>query len=390
MKILVVGVGDPIPTFIRRRIAALAGSGIQVVVALGYHRQNTLPPTVEIVRFGDFLQMGGWGFIGFMSKVLAKPRIFYLVFKALQHQGFRTRLKLTVRYFPLCLPRGVDIIHLQWLAQVSDLHWLKTFHQARLVASVRGSQVTIYPVTRTGYYQIIQNALQLADAYQLVSSDLRAPCLALGAVEDKLFVNYNGIDLDQFTPARKQKPGNTLRLISVGALMWRKAYFFQLLVVRQLIGSGSQITLTIVGAGPDREGLMHTARIFGIQDAVFFTGQLVEAEIIGKLQEADVYISTSLAEGLPNSLVEAAACGLPIVAFECEGVREIVEHGGTGYVVPAGDTNAMAGYVKQLQEEIGRMEMGKRARVRIERYFNQDECVKEVIGYYGKILNGSW
>lgn len=358
------------------------------MVALSYRQKELLPANVEIVRYGDLRQMGWVDALGFIVSVLLSPGRFARVFRVVPASKLSTRLKLAIRFFPLTRPKEIDVIHIQWLGHVPDLYWLKSFYNARMIASVRGSQVTVYPHSQPGFTQIIRNAFRLADSFHLVSHDLLGPSLALGAESKKLFVNYNGIDLFRFKPVPGLNLHQGLKLISVGALMWRKAYYFQLLVVRQLIMSGSTVSLIIVGAGPDREGLKHTARVFGVEDAVSFTGQLPEAEVIAKLREADVYLSTSLAEGLPNSLVEAAACGLPIVAFACEGIREIVAHGATGYVVPAGDTDAMVQYVQRLQEETGRLEMGKCARTHIERYFNQDECVEEMIEHYKRIVNG--
>lgn len=381
--------GNPIPTFISRRLAALSKSGIKVVAALGYGQLNNLPPEVEIVRYGNLGQMGLMDLFKFAIKIFFKPLVFFQIFKALEGRPFTTRIKLSICYFPVSILRSIHLIHVQWLGLVPDLFWLKTIYHAPLVASVRGSQVTVYPYVQQGYSDSMRKAFQLSDACHLVSNDLRVACLTLGAEPSKLFVNYNGINLERFNPPVYKSPHHRLRLVSVGALIWRKGYAFQILMIHHLQEAGINVSLTIVGSGNDLKGLLYTAKSLGVADSVSFVGQLSETEIANTLSTNDVYLSTSLAEGLPNSLVEAAASGLPIIAFDCEGVREVVEHEVSGFVVAPGQIEEAAHYVRQLTDESLRRALGANGRQRMERLFNQDVCVKEMIKHYQRCIDAN-
>ena len=387
MWILVVGAGSPIPTFIARRLNALAEADLKLVVALAYGQHHTLHNSIKIVRYGNLNQMRLVDVFDFMISVMVYPLRFARVLGLVSSGRLSTRLKLAVRFFPLSLVKNVTLIHVQWLGMVADVQWLKAILHAPMLASVRGSQVTVYPVTRPNYGALISRAFELTDACHLVSNDLKKPCMALGVLPEKLFVNYNGIDLERFKPNGQRKNASGITLISVGSLIWRKGYLFQLMILQQLRVSGLQVELHIIGSGIEAEGLTYTANTLGVADFVFFDGHLTESKIIERLQSADVYISTSMAEGLPNSLVEAAACGLPIVAFDCEGASEIISHGETGFIVDKGNTDQIITYLQQLEDGNLRTKMGRAARERIEKYFDEKQCTLEMMAIYHRLAH---
>lgn len=387
LKLLIIGAGNPTPTFIARRLNALAEANLKLVVALAYGQKHTLHGNIKIVRYGNLNQMRLVDALGFVVSVIVYPIRFVRVFRLVSAGKLSTRLKLAVRFFPLALLKNVDLIHVQWLGLVPDVQWLKATLHAPIVASVRGSQVTVYPITRATYSDLISRAFQQADACHLVSNDLKKPCMALGALPAKLFVNYNGIDLERFKPNGRKKNTSGITLISVGSLIWRKGYLFQLMILQKLRTSGVQVQLHIVGSGIEAEGLTYTANTLGVADCVLFEGHLTEPEIIERLQGADVYISTSMAEGLPNSLVEASACGLPIVTFNCEGAHEIIEHGVTGFIVPPGDVAQAAASLTALLNRDTRMAMGMKARERMLKFFDQRMCVTDMVAHYKRIAH---
>lgn len=387
MKLLIIGIGDPVPSFIERRLGALGKLGIRLTICLGYRQGLKSIDSFQTIRYGDWRQMGLVEILGFVWLLLRYPFRFLYVYQSYRDRPASIRWRLILKYFPLACVRDVDLVHIQWLALAPDLVWLKSVYRVPVIASARGSQVTVYPFTQQGYAGFIQKALAVTDACHLVANDLRRSVLALGADQRKLFVNYNGIDLLRFKPTRREEKGKALLLISVGALIWRKGYMFQLFLLQQLIERNVSASLTIVGEGGDKSGLMYTSKVLGLLDHITFAGQLDETCVARLLAKSDVYISTSLAEGLPNSVVEAAACGLPVVAFACEGIREVVEHGVTGFVVEPGKIDEMVNYLVALQDETARSKMSQCARNRMELYFDQDKCVAEMIAHYQRIIN---
>jgi len=106
------------------------------------------------------------------------------------------------------------------------------------------------------------------------------------------------------------------------------------------------------------------------------------------LQAADLAVLPSYREGMPRSLLEAAACGLPLVATDVPGCREIVSNGVNGLLVPPLDSKLLAEAIIELLGDRERREaMGKRSRAIACELFSQDRVVRETMGVYVKALN---
>jgi glycosyltransferase involved in cell wall biosynthesis len=381
LKVFVIGTGNPIPSFIHRRLHALNERGVEVVVSMEYGQKHQLHPAIEIVRYGDVRQMKVNDALHYLGKLLSSPHIFFRLWKLNAVPGWSARLKTTIKYFPLAVVPGVSLIHIQWLTLITRVNWLGALYNVPVMASVRGSQVTVYPRTRAGFSDVVRQAISQTDALHVVSKDLMPTCIDLGARPAQLLVNYNGVNLEKFRPPVGQQPTQTLTLISVGAAIWRKGYLFQLEILKQLMDF-TPVSLTIVGEGPDLEGLKYLAFKMGVYKAVQFYGRANEEQVVALLQQSDVYISTSAAEGLANSCMEAAACGLPVVTFACEGMNELVEHGHTGYIVPYGDVAIFVDHVRTLADSKHRLALGKQARQKMEREWSMDFWTDEMIKHY--------
>ena len=113
----------------------------------------------------------------------------------------------------------------------------------------------------------------------------------------------------------------------------------------------SNCTLTIYGEGPEREDLERLIGQYNLTDTVFLSG--ATNNTFDKLVSADIYLMTSRQEGFPNSLCEAMAVGLPVVAFECHsGLRDIVDNDNNGFLTAADDTDEMCRCVLRLISDV--------------------------------------
>jgi GalNAc-alpha-(1->4)-GalNAc-alpha-(1->3)-diNAcBac-PP-undecaprenol alpha-1,4-N-acetyl-D-galactosaminyltransferase len=160
---------------------------------------------------------------------------------------------------------------------------------------------------------------------------------------------------------------NGRTVLAAGRLTHQKG--FDLLIDAFAASSGAQKgwRLVILGEGPERAVLEQQAQRLGLEDHVFLPG--VVSPIEAWLSHADLFVLSSRYEGFPNVLVEAMACGLPVVAFDCEsGPAEIVQTEADGLLVPPEDTVALSSAMGRLMEEPEqRRRFGAAAKKNIER-----------------------
>ena len=157
----------------------------------------------------------------------------------------------------------------------------------------------------------------------------------------------------------------------VGALIWRKAYEYALVGLQKAIRMGVHAELTIVGSGPDYDHLVFTATDLHISEKVIFLGHLEPDEVLVKLQSSHILLHTAVSEGIPNALVEAMACGLPVITTNCGGIPEAVDDGVEGIFVPTRDPDAIAAALIWLAKNPElRAKMGTAGRERALRQFD--------------------
>jgi type III pantothenate kinase len=124
-----------------------------------------------------------------------------------------------------------------------------------------------------------------------------------------------------------------------------------------------------------------------LEDTVHFAGAQDHAQVLAWWQRAHVAVLTSENEGMPVSLMEAAACGVPAVASAVGGIPELVQHGVTGLLTPPGDAPALADALQELLEDRPRAAaMGRAARARVEQYFSLSRQVDALLNVWSEAI----
>lgn len=223
-----------------------------------------------------------------------------------------------------------------------------------LITSLRGYDVTRSreALLRSGRLSWMRYALrrrrlmERGSLFLAVSDALCRRAVAQGFPEARTLTHYNGVDLSHFRPGeRPPEPGLVL---FVGRLVEKKGVALLLKAFAHVIAARPEARLRIVGDGPLAPALRSRAAALGIAAAVEFAGALPADEVAAQLRRAWLLAAPSLtasdgdAEGLPNTVVEAAASGLPVIASDHSGIPEAVEDGRTGLLVPEGDVEGLA------------------------------------------------
>ena len=173
-----------------------------------------------------------------------------------------------------------------------------------------------------------------------------------------------GVNAERFSPQgeRLEPP----HVVCVARLRPVKNLGLLLEACASLRARGVQFCCMVIGDGSCRDELEAMRARLGLARVVEFAGAAEQAEVLAWWQRATIAALTSTSEGMPVSLMEAAACGVPAVAPAVGGIPELVEDGVTGLLVPVGDTQALAAALEQLlrnPELAARMGMAARRRV---------------------------
>lgn len=167
-------------------------------------------------------------------------------------------------------------------------------------------------------------------------------------LKHKAILCYNGIDEKIFTlPGRTNPPASLPPGIPnlhpclgiIGRLTDQKNHA-DLLKALESVNRVRPAYLLVIGAGPLQENLIQMTRLLNLQDNVFFLGS--RSDVLDILPHLDLLISSSLWEGFPTVILEAMALGVPVVATDVSGSRELVMDGKTGLLVPPHDPDALA------------------------------------------------
>ncbi len=219
-----------------------------------------------------------------------------------------------------------------------------------LVITARGSDVTQLPDYSLPRRMIL-DAARRADAIITVCRALKEQLVALGADGGKINVLRNGVDLSAFRPVPPLEARETLGLpasgrviASVGHLIPRKGHD----LVIEAVAALPDATLVIGGSGPERAHLERLAQRLGVTDRVRFLGQLPHQDLARVYSAADALVLSSDREGWANVLLEAMACGTPVVATDVGGSSEVVTSPEAGMLVHERSSVAIADALRRL------------------------------------------
>jgi glycosyltransferase involved in cell wall biosynthesis len=268
---------------------------------------------------------------------------------------------------------------------------------ARLIAPIPALVSTLHSVAessrgsggvmrRDWLYRVTDPLADLTVAVCRAVADRHAGAKAVP--RKKLRIVPNGVDTNVFRPdaIRRERMrqqlgiGQAFAWLAVGRLIWKKGYETMLRAfVRDEPG-----VLLIAGAGPQESELRELARELGV-NARF----LGEREDVADLMTAcDGFVQSSVVEGLPMAVLEAASSGLACVVTDAGGTRDIVLEGCTGYVVPLGNPGALAQAISRLANmpAEARHRMGLAGREHVIAHFDQDKVLTQWEQIYLEML----
>ena len=241
----------------------------------------------------------------------------------------------------------------------------------------------LYPLVTPFIRKIWQHSQMLITASQNLKE------LALRTYpQAKIQVISNGVDLERFRPLENKPQKDKIRILGIGRLISRKGFHFLIEALPQVVKEAKfPLEVEIVGSGQEEESLKNLAQQLGVRDILNFVGQLPYEGLLSKYQQADIFVLPSLSEGMPCVMLEAMACGLPVVASDIGGNEELVYPGQNGYLFSAGHSQGLAeSLIKIINHPALRKKMGQES-LRIIQDYDWSKITEKYIAIYQEIFN---
>jgi glycosyltransferase involved in cell wall biosynthesis len=194
---------------------------------------------------------------------------------------------------------------------------------------------------------------------------------------DKIKVIYNGIKLSDYPFQEPRKNHEKLVLGNLGRLVYQKGQSYLVDLAVALKASGIPFIILLAGDGPLYAQLKKEAIQNGVEKEIEFIGFV--SDVNGFMKQIDIFVLTSHWEGFGYVMVEAMACGKPVLAFDISSNPEIVKNGVSGYITPYADINAMLEKILELNNNRQVMhQMGIAARKHVEDKFDADKQILQL------------
>jgi glycosyltransferase involved in cell wall biosynthesis len=268
---------------------------------------------------------------------------------------------------------------------------LRRKHPMRLVTTMHG---WVEHTWRTRlYYRVDRWSLPRYERVICVSDDLLRACRKSGVASEKSILIENAIDTDQF---RRQKsitdakqildwPPTRFLVGAVGRLSPEKAFDILIGAVHELIKCGIDLGLVIAGEGAEQNSLQALVDKLGLSDRVRLVG--FQSDLRPLYEAMDLYVLSSLREGLPNVLLEAMALEVPVVATRIAGIPRLIADGENGLLLPAGDQAALAQAIRRAWESSKlRSNLAIAGRKTIEERYSFAVRMRKVAAIYDQLL----
>ncbi len=274
-----------------------------------------------------------------------------------------------------------------------DVVWSFLFHANILAAmATRGMNVrrlqSLRVIEQGGWRRKFQSwAAQQADRVLCVSEGVRQfAAETLRVPENKLQVIPNGIDVDTITPTTYAEPiERKRRILAVGRLDEQKGFDWLIFLSAKLLREKPDWELVIVGDGHLLPELNRQIELGGLSDSVHLAGW--QADLPSWFRSSEIYVLSSRWEGMPNALIEAMAHGLPVIATQVEGARELLSGELAEQLITHDQTAAAQAVLCRLMEDAAlRQHLGESNRQQIEAHFSLGQMLRSYEAMLSELL----
>jgi len=364
-------------------------SGITTYIAINKARLEALGHQVYIFTFGDL------DYIDDEPNVLRSPGL------AILDTGYYVSLKYSKEARHVLATMDVAHVHHPFVSGTMALRYCKP--RGIPILFTNHTRYDLYAQTylpalpevvgNTALETYLQFFCKAVDLTISPSPGMREVLMKLG-VTSKIDVVPNGIDLTRYfqkiEPIERGSLGfrsEDVVLIYTGRLGPEKNLPFLLRSFSGAAQAYENVRLLLVGDGPERDNLEDLVKLMGLQSKVYFSGMVPYADIPRYLAASDAFVTASVTEVHPFTVIEAMAAGLPVLGIDSPGVGDSVIDGQTGYLVAKEDLAAFtAKMVRMITDHEERRRRGAQARSSVDK-FSLDHTVQMMLDRYQMLIS---
>ena len=321
--------------------------------------ENEIINGYRVVRFPSYLTICGNSFApGLILEILKRKRAVEII-HAHSHLFFSTNICALARLFhsaPL-------IITNHGLISASAPAWLNTLYKHTF------SRMTFHISDHIICYTAIE----------------KENIKKLGIDPKKISVIHNGVDTALFAPKTSLKTADKKQILWVGRFVTGKGVEYLIEAFSRVLKKIPGSHLVLVGGGPEKSAIEERITKLHLQSSVTFIDYLDNEKLPEIYKNSDVFVLPSLMEGVPRTILEAMACGVPVVTTNLPHLVGIIE--GAGLVVPAKEPTLLSDVIFTILEDTSLAEkMGQRGRKRIVQEYSWEDTVGKVLALYESVI----
>jgi glycosyltransferase involved in cell wall biosynthesis len=298
--------------------------------------------------------------------------------------------------FFICHQKNIQIVHAHALTHFAVLSILvgKILGKKSLLKIATEEDISKLMKSSSLTHKLLIPFSKFTNYYIAISENIKKEIIRMGVTEGKIYSSFNGVDADFYQPLNLKEKKTQKKIQSipdkkivtfVGRLAFRKGVDILIRAWAQVIRRFPNAYLLIVGSGEEEKKLKKLANEFNLVGTIRFVGAV--NNVVDYLQVTDVFAFPSRLEGAPNAVLEALACGLPVVATKIGGIVDIIYDEVNGILVPPESPDLLAGKICELLRDSKRREkLGNNARECALSRFSFDVISKEYLECYRKLI----
>lgn len=306
------------------------------------------------------------------------------------------RQSLSLVLFYLTIPflkEKFDIIHCHFGPMGIYGSYLKHLGiNGKLVISFYGYDLSMY-IQKYGI-NVYNDLFEKGDIFLPICNNFRNILIRLGCDKNKIIIHRIGVDLDKFKYSTKRiTKDKMVKLLTIGRLVEKKGHIYAINAIAKVVKRFKNIEYTIAGDGPLRQNLEELVSKLNLDIYIKFIGIINDTDALNLYNISHLFVLPSITakngdmEGTPVVLMEASACGLPVISTYHSGIPEVVIDQKSGYLVPEKDVDALADKIEHLINHPEKWaDMGREGRKIVEENYDIKKLNLRLVEIYESCL----